>query len=247
MPRSKQPPAGSGPLSRLARELQELRRQAGLTYDQMVPRAHFSKTTLATADAGKRLPSWYAVEAYVTVCGGDVEHFWHRWQETARRVGAPSTHRPSPIPGPVPSRAPLPDPGVAGSVQEYLMLLRQLREWAGRPTYRQLSTRARRRGLVLARSTLGDLLTEGRCRAVRVPALRTYLTVCGLTEEEVELWLKVHATLTRARHSEGPPQQAQPTAEFTRPGRRRIRRLALRVAAVVLGLRGTEVSDGAQR
>lgn len=216
MPRTKKRPKGSGPVAQLAGELQVLRRAAGLTYDQMAPRVHFSKTTLATADTGTRFPGWPSVEAYVRACGGDLEYYRHRWRETARQltpVGAGAAARPP---------AALPDPGTAGGLDDYRGLLHHVRALAGDPPYRTLSAQARRLGLSLPRSTVGDMLS-GRSRTVSSRVVAAYLRVCGLSDKQVKLWVQVHADLVRVdrlRRAGRVLSSAEPTAPVAAAGPR---------------------------
>ncbi|GAA4633108.1 hypothetical protein GCM10023196_069350 [Actinoallomurus vinaceus] len=80
-PRNVSPNAG--PAARFALELRALREQAGnLPYWKMARRCGVSKSALAEAAAGRQIPSERVLDAYVSVCGGDL----NRWR--ARRVEA---------------------------------------------------------------------------------------------------------------------------------------------------------------
>ncbi|MCO5991709.1 helix-turn-helix transcriptional regulator [Actinoallomurus spadix] len=73
----------AGPAARFALELRALREQAGsLPYWKMARRCRVSKSALAEAAAGRQIPSERVLDAYVSVCGGDLN--WWR----ARRVRA---------------------------------------------------------------------------------------------------------------------------------------------------------------
>lgn len=78
-----------GPVARFALDLRELRRQAGdPTYGSMARRCGLSKSALAAAAGGERLPSERVLDAYVAVCGGDVETWRTRLREaTAEAAG----------------------------------------------------------------------------------------------------------------------------------------------------------------
>jgi hypothetical protein len=188
-----------GPVAALAHELQQLRQSAGLAYDGMVPLAHYSKTTLASADSGARLPTREVIHAYVTACGGDTGYFDRRWQEVAELVAALSPRTDRAANRTARATSPLPDPTGATTVGEYLDLLEQLRRWAGHPTYRELSERARLLGLRLPRSSLGDMLTGKRPGGDCSALLKTYLRVCGLSDAEIGVWLDVRARVGGSR------------------------------------------------
>lgn len=80
-PRKVSPTAG--PAARFALELRALREQAGsLPYWKMARRCRVSKSALAEAAVGRQIPSERVLDAYVSVCGGDLN--WWR----ARRVRA---------------------------------------------------------------------------------------------------------------------------------------------------------------
>lgn len=83
--------AGAGPVQRFAADLRLLRRRAGKPgYRELARLTHFSVTTLATAAAGKRLPTLEVTLAYVEACGGDRAEWEERWRGLAAK----------PLPGP---------------------------------------------------------------------------------------------------------------------------------------------------
>jgi WD40 repeat protein len=85
--------ADDGPVAQFAADLRRLRQEAGSPgYRQLARQAHFSVTTLATAAAGRRLPSLAVTIAYVDACGGDPVAWEARWREVAARTagGAPA-------------------------------------------------------------------------------------------------------------------------------------------------------------
>lgn len=74
---------GTSPVARFANDLRRLREQAGTpTYRAMSNRAHMSTSALSTAASGEKFPSLPVCLAYVQACGGDVEAWRTRWQET---------------------------------------------------------------------------------------------------------------------------------------------------------------------
>jgi transcriptional regulator with XRE-family HTH domain len=191
----------------LADELHRLRRAARLTLEEMALRAHYSRTTLGMAEQGHRLPTWPVVEAYVAACGGDLEYFRQRWQEVAERTGYQGRVR-----KPMRRLVKLtrheerycspPNPLDATTPEAFRELLRRVRQSAGTPTYRDLVRRAADRDLQLKRSTLGDMLAPrskpGRRGVPNAAYVRAFLLLCGVTGEDVELWIKVRDTLAAA-------------------------------------------------
>ncbi|WP_192809912.1 nSTAND1 domain-containing NTPase [Actinomadura rudentiformis] len=91
----------AGPVERLAWELRRLRDQAGRpSYRELAQRAHFSRSTLAEAANGMRLPSLEATLAYAVACGGDRAEWERRWQQAADELE--QSQRRCPYPGPQP-------------------------------------------------------------------------------------------------------------------------------------------------
>ncbi|MFI0369241.1 hypothetical protein ACH35V_15260 [Actinomadura sp. 1N219] len=91
----------AGPVERLAWELRRLRDRAGRpSYRVLAERAHFSRSTLAEAATGMRLPTLEATLAYAVACGGDRAEWERRWHLAADEVER--TLRRSPYPGLVP-------------------------------------------------------------------------------------------------------------------------------------------------
>ncbi|XRQ08787.1 hypothetical protein ACN3XK_71865 [Actinomadura welshii] len=87
----------AGPVERLAWELRQLRERAGRpSYRELADRAHFSRSTLAEAAAGTRLPTLEATVAYAVACGGDRAEWEQRWRLAAREVERSRRRRPYP-------------------------------------------------------------------------------------------------------------------------------------------------------
>ncbi|WP_345350636.1 helix-turn-helix transcriptional regulator [Actinoallomurus liliacearum] len=102
----------AGPAARFALELRALREQAGnLPYWKMARRCQASKSALAEAAAGRQIPSERVLDAYVSVCGGDL----NKWR--ARRVEALEELEAAARPGtallPAGDRSPVGEPGDA--------------------------------------------------------------------------------------------------------------------------------------
>ncbi|MFD3488754.1 hypothetical protein [Streptomyces sp. NPDC058665] len=79
-PMKKLPPSND-PLVAFARDLQALRKKAGdppLTL--MAEHSGLSTATLSNAHAGRKLPTWAAVNGYILACNGDPEDWSVRWE-----------------------------------------------------------------------------------------------------------------------------------------------------------------------
>src|SRR5437867_1404612 len=80
--------AATGPLPDFARDLRELRRQAGNPgYRSLARRAGYSASTLSSAASGRVLPSLAVTLAYVGACGGDPAERESRWRARASADG----------------------------------------------------------------------------------------------------------------------------------------------------------------
>ncbi|GAA2405452.1 hypothetical protein GCM10010191_11650 [Actinomadura vinacea] len=91
----------AGPVERLAAELRRLRDRSGRpSYRELARRTHFSRSTLAEAAGGVRLPTLEATLAYAEACGGDRAEWERRWHLAADELER--TSRRSPYPGPSP-------------------------------------------------------------------------------------------------------------------------------------------------
>ncbi|MBB4962037.1 helix-turn-helix domain-containing protein [Micromonospora polyrhachis] len=68
-------------------ELLRLRESAGTpSFRELAKRAHYSRTALSTAVAGRVLPSLPVTLAFVAACGGDEQEWRKRWQQANRRL-----------------------------------------------------------------------------------------------------------------------------------------------------------------
>ena len=71
--------------------LRDLRRHAGLTYEQLAGKAHYATSTIQAAADGRRLPTLRVTLAFVAACGGD-QRAWREYWTRIRRMldsGAP--------------------------------------------------------------------------------------------------------------------------------------------------------------
>lgn len=102
-----------GLVAEFAQQLNALRRQARLTYQQLADRnrGKVSRSTWCRAVSGKSLPQWRTVSCFVRTCDGDEGH-WHAQYRAARdALDAGETEglvfSPSPVPtAPVSRRLP---------------------------------------------------------------------------------------------------------------------------------------------
>jgi hypothetical protein len=70
-------------LEEFAKDLRELRAQAGLGYPEMAELSHYTMKTLASAAGGLNLPTLPVVMAYVRACDGSVPAWEDRWHKLA--------------------------------------------------------------------------------------------------------------------------------------------------------------------
>jgi Ca-activated chloride channel family protein len=95
-----------------AERLVQLRRNAGLTLDELAKQTSYAKGTLTQATNGKVLPSWQLTQRYVEACDGAVAEWKERWdQASATESGQvkpvaqpPADERPINEPDPPPKR-----------------------------------------------------------------------------------------------------------------------------------------------
>jgi transcriptional regulator with XRE-family HTH domain len=74
------------PTRELAYWLRDLRRQSGLTVEQLTRRTRFASSTLYDAFRGKQLPSQRVTLSVVTACEGDVEAWRSYWAQIRRAL-----------------------------------------------------------------------------------------------------------------------------------------------------------------
>ncbi|QKZ19083.1 helix-turn-helix domain-containing protein [Streptomyces chartreusis] len=156
MARPEKPIAYGAPFAGFAHQLRRLRHDAGSpTYAAMSRRIkrRFSVTTLAKAAGGDVLPTLEVTLAYAQACGGGPQYWTEQW--LLAQSGA--------LPRPEGSWAAVP-PSVsrATSPAAFVEALRQLRLWAGSPSYTRMSALTG-----LGRSTLADALS---CRRGHLPS-----------------------------------------------------------------------------
>jgi hypothetical protein len=106
--------------------LRDLRNRAGLTYEALARATNYSTSTMQAAAAGRQLPTFKVIMAFVQVCGGD-ELLWKSyWREVKRALDDDSPYgvggpvRPPwaprhPVPVEPPMAGPFPAPAGAGA------------------------------------------------------------------------------------------------------------------------------------
>lgn len=78
------------PVREFAFWLRDLRRQSGLTYEQLARASNYATSTMQEAASGHRLPTLPVLKAFVTACGGDLAA-WETYWTQIRRVTDPDT------------------------------------------------------------------------------------------------------------------------------------------------------------
>ncbi|MFF3853425.1 helix-turn-helix domain-containing protein [Micromonospora sp. NPDC002575] len=207
-------PAPTGPIADFARELRELRDRAGTpTYEAMARDAHSNKSSLSKADKGVRLPSREVTLAYVRACGGPVEEWQARWKRVAQEVDplAFRPKQPTSLPT-VNALAGSVNPVDAITVEEFRAKLRQVRKRLGDPSYKEIEARARGKGVALPASTVFDMLKQGGKTLPRADRIVAFLKVCGIPEEEHDLWLKTRELIRTRKLQTAATRRALPLA-----------------------------------
>jgi len=95
--RRRSPLIGSGFLIELAQRLRDLRDARGLTLRQLAAKSGYSSGALSQAEAGRTVPSWELVTAFVQACGEDPLRWRHAW-ELARTPSPPPARIEPPLP-----------------------------------------------------------------------------------------------------------------------------------------------------
>ncbi|MBL1110910.1 helix-turn-helix domain-containing protein [Streptomyces sp. 110] len=167
----------------LAQWLRSLRRQAGLTYQQMAhtTQAGFAPATLWRAARGTTVPRWPVVEAFATACGGDLEQ--------ARRMWAAAAEQRRSLRSAVPSDRgePVLRPEFIHNPAQLLQSMRAMQLEAGGLSLRELEDRATSHGVtLLPHSTVGAVL-----RGERMPSrmlLIHFVQACGVSRAPTGAW-----------------------------------------------------------
>ncbi|WP_165947275.1 helix-turn-helix transcriptional regulator, partial [Micromonospora sp. 15K316] len=94
------------------------------------------------------------------------------------------------------------DPTTATSPEQYVTLLRRVRDQSGL-AYREIARRAHRNGDVLPASTLATML--GRATLPRRDVVTALLRACDLPDDRLSAWLAAWGRLASARTTATPP------------------------------------------
>jgi transcriptional regulator with XRE-family HTH domain len=78
--RRRSPLTGSGFPTELAQRLRDLRDARELTLRQLAAKSGYSSGALSQAEAGRAVPSWELVTAFVQTCGEDPVRWRHMWE-----------------------------------------------------------------------------------------------------------------------------------------------------------------------
>ncbi|MEW2575847.1 helix-turn-helix transcriptional regulator [Streptomyces syringium] len=227
MARPEKPIDPTAPYATFARQLRKLRKSSGSpTYSTLARRAKYSVSALSQAAAGRKLPSLELTLAYATACGGGREHWTEQWLIAQHPIG------PGPLDGPTaaevrPWSTEPPVPAMAGTPQEFIACLRELKLWAGNPSLTRIEAVAIGKGFQLPRSTIGDALSRTRASLPSAFVVRSFVLACltfaqrqsriraeetrPVAEEWLDHWLRVH------RNSQRSPQPAPQSATTTWP------------------------------
>ncbi|MEV5141571.1 helix-turn-helix transcriptional regulator [Streptomyces syringium] len=227
MARPEKPIDPTAPYATFAQQLRKLRKSSGSpTYTTLAWRAKYSVSALSQAAAGRKLPSLELTLAYATACGGSREHWTEQW------LIAQHPAKPGPLDGPAavevrPWSTEPPVPALAGTPQEFIACLRELKLWAGNPSLTRLEAVAIGRGFHLPRSTIGDALSRNRASLPNAFVVRSLVLACltfaqrqsriraeetrPVADEWQEHWLRLF------RSSRRPPRTAPGTPTATLP------------------------------
>ncbi|WP_262705795.1 MULTISPECIES: helix-turn-helix transcriptional regulator [Streptomyces] len=188
--------AEADPAVELAQWLRSLRQRAGLTYQQMAHTtlAGFAPATLWRAARGTTLPRWPVVEAFASVCGGDLEQPRRMWAAAAEQRRSLR----SSVPG---NRSePALRPEFIRNPAQLLQAMRAMQIEAGGLSLRELEDRATSHGVtLLPHSTVGAVL-----RGERMPSrmlLIHFVEACGVSRAPAGAWEDAYRQWATGRSS----------------------------------------------
>jgi transcriptional regulator with XRE-family HTH domain len=148
--------------------LRELMVQKGISYRQLAEMTNYSRSSLADAARGDRLPTLELTLAFVSACGGSTQEWRRRWTELRNQAIHADASRLSP--GEIASSL---RPEQVSTPTEFVVALRALWRNSGL-SYGRVE---RASGGQLRRSTLSDMLT-GRTMPTW-DTLRIFITTCA--------------------------------------------------------------------
>jgi outer membrane protein OmpA-like peptidoglycan-associated protein/DNA-binding XRE family transcriptional regulator len=234
--RPEQPLDSSGPLAEFARELRQIRRNAGLTYAELAAKTSLSAATLRAAAGSKQLPTWSTTCAFIAACDGDEGAVRALYNDACQAAGRT-------VPGPPPARPPVPVPGELTSAAQFVAMLKRLRVWADTPSLAELSKLG---GGHLPTSTVSDMLNNDRLP--RLDLTQAFVRACGLDDDQADAWEVAWADI-RSRPKQPAPPDQEPSGQWARPGwRTRRGQHAILILCLILlcliGLLGTIIGLG---
>ncbi|WP_052709247.1 helix-turn-helix transcriptional regulator [Streptomyces sp. NRRL S-495] len=197
MPRPENPIPLDAPYRVFAEQLRTLRRTAGNpTLRAIARQAGYGPTVLSQATSGQRLPSLDVTLAYAVACGGDHDHWREQWliarhqDEPANRYRVLNQPRTS--------------HGVR-TVPGFLQALRELRIWAGSPSFHAMARRVQ-----VAPSTLCEAASPARIVLPTAYAVRSFVAAClpnsAPDSNEVKAWLATYHRLRAQEEARRPPR-----------------------------------------
>lgn len=215
--RPEKPLSSSGPLLELANELRRLRGREGLTLQELAARTGLAISTLNTAAAGRRPPSWRVTQAFAAACGADVRQVRELWERACAAAGRTVPDDDQPMAGDPP------DPARAQDAAGFVRELRRLRAWAGSPSLATLN--ASTGGYHLPPSTVSQALRRDRLpprRDLVTAYVRACLRARELDDEDLvarweRAWEVLKARQERAAAAPPPPRAEPPAADDVPP------------------------------
>jgi transcriptional regulator with XRE-family HTH domain len=172
----------------LAEWLTALRRPSGLSYRSMALRCErvglpVSPATLCRAEAGSSLPAWSTVKAYAKVFGVKEAEAKQKWMQAARPQ-SPKTTVGIPV-----TRLVAPAVRYITTPVELLLAMRHLWLSAGKPSLRQIESRAAvpgGGGSYLPKTNLNRIL-NGRRDCTKEELLH-FVKACGSRTTDLDEW-----------------------------------------------------------
>ncbi|GLW90714.1 hypothetical protein Aglo03_15300 [Actinokineospora globicatena] len=171
----------TGPLGEFATELIKLKESVhGATYRTMAHRCNFSRSVLAEAATGKKLPTWEVVRGFVNALGvvraDDVKDWEEFWTQTNNEIAARTSvdrlrehdGRGPQSTGAIGQAGAVPHPETVRTYDDLIHELQVLRLRAGNPSLAEICARLERRfqrhgrERGLAKSTLSEILNRRR-------------------------------------------------------------------------------------
>ena len=132
--------AADAPYREFANRLRDLRRNTGLTLDDIARISGKSKSTLSAACNGQTMPGWEVTAAFVEACGAKAADWNKPWRNAKVRGVDEDDLAHGPVLLSHHDRPPC--PVHAQTVQEFLDTMRHLRVWAGNDSFRVIEKKS---------------------------------------------------------------------------------------------------------